>query len=185
MEKNLNKEKFSKAGHYEIQGETIAKFEFFDNGFNPYSRYLDIDKVDLLLRKREGEKINYIEVQVKYGKLYKCGLKWEQKLFDYTSWRFFKGEEFENSHNNLYLAYILAPDSGYKGDMFIFPAKKFSELIRQGIARNTKKGKQYAISIAHSIHNDNWYLWKKSGFEKIDNTNTVNVTKYRRDFSFK
>ncbi len=49
--KVLNKKDRSKAGHYEIQGETIAKFEFFDNGYNPYSRYLDIDKVDLILRK--------------------------------------------------------------------------------------------------------------------------------------
>ena len=41
-----------KAGHYEIQGETIAKFEFFENGYNPYSRYLDVDKVDIVLRKK-------------------------------------------------------------------------------------------------------------------------------------
>jgi hypothetical protein len=65
-----------KAGHYEIQGETIAKFEFFDNGFNPYSRYLDVDKVDLILRQRVGSSISYVEVQVKYGRLYDCTPKW-------------------------------------------------------------------------------------------------------------
>ena len=69
----------SKAGHYEIHGETIAKFEFFDNGFNPYSRYLDIDKVDLILRKIQGNQIKYIEVQVKFGRLYQCGQKWEKE----------------------------------------------------------------------------------------------------------
>lgn len=174
----------SKAGHYEIQGETIAKFEFFDNGYNPYSRYLDIDKVDLILRKRTGERISYIEVQVKYGKLYKCGSKWEQKLFDYTSWRFFKPDEFKNAHNNLYVAYVMSRDSGYTGDMFIFPAAEFNNLIKQGISRNTKKGQQFMICIAHSKTDDRWYLRKQSNFVELNNSNTVDVTKYRRDFSF-
>ena len=29
-----------KAGHYEILGETHAKYEFFQQGWNPYSRFL-------------------------------------------------------------------------------------------------------------------------------------------------
>lgn len=41
-----------KAGHYEILGETYAKFEFFENGWNSYSRFLDVDKVDLILRRK-------------------------------------------------------------------------------------------------------------------------------------
>jgi hypothetical protein len=180
MNKRKKLEK-SKAGHYEIQGETIAKFEFFDNGYNPYSRYLDVDKVDLILRKRVGSKINYIEVQVKYGKLYKCGIKWEQKLFDYTSWRFFKPDEFVHAHNNLYLAYVMAPDSGYKGDLFIFPARIFNNLINQGIP--VKSGEKLAVCIAHSFEKDRWFLWKKRNFEKIDESNTVDVSKFRRNFS--
>jgi hypothetical protein len=40
-----------KAGHYEVLGETYAKFEFFQKGWNPYSRFLDVDKVDLILRR--------------------------------------------------------------------------------------------------------------------------------------
>jgi hypothetical protein len=46
-----------KAGHQEILGETLAKFEFFQNGWHPYSRFLDIDKVDLILRRRLADKI--------------------------------------------------------------------------------------------------------------------------------
>lgn len=38
----MKREDLLKSGHYEIHGETIAKFEFFQNGFNPYSRYLDV-----------------------------------------------------------------------------------------------------------------------------------------------
>ena len=186
MKSNIDKNKFdkSKAGHYEIQGETIAKFEFFDNGYNPYSRYLDIDKVDLILRKREGKKIGYIEVQVKYGKLYKCDAKWEKKIFDYTTWRFFKPDEFKSAHNNLYVAYVTSPDSGYKGDMFIFPANEFNNLIKQGISRNTKKGQQFMVCIAHSMADDRWYLRKKANFTDINDSNTIDVTNYRRNFNF-
>jgi hypothetical protein len=37
-----------KAGHYEILGETYAKVEFFEKGWNSYSRLLDVDRVDLI-----------------------------------------------------------------------------------------------------------------------------------------
>ena len=59
-----------KPGHYEIHGETIAKFELFDAGFNPYSRYLDIDKIDLIVRFIDNNNVQYREIQVKYGRTY-------------------------------------------------------------------------------------------------------------------
>ncbi len=92
----LDKAGRGKAGHYEILGETYAKFEFFENGWNPYARFLDIDKVDLILRRRGSDGPTYREVQVKYGKLHEVGAKWEQKLFDLTSWRFFREKEFDD-----------------------------------------------------------------------------------------
>ena len=181
----MDKEGKLKAGHYEIQGETIAKFEFFDNGFNPYSRYLDIDKVDLILRKRNGQQIQYIEVQVKYGRLYKCSKQWQTNKFDYTSWKFFKLDEFKHAHDNLFVACVFAYPEGYKGDIFIFPAKEFNNLINSAIICNTKKGKQAKVYISHSIANNRWYLRKKSSFERINNETTIDVTKYRRNFEFK
>lgn len=174
-----------KAGHYEIQGETIAKFEFFDNGFNPYSRYLDVDKVDLLLRKREVQSIRYIEVQVKYGRLYPCQPKWQVDKFDFTSWKFFKVDEFKNSHDNLFVAYVFAYPEGYKGDIFIFLAKEFHRLINSAIPCNTKKGKQVKVYIAHSIKDSRWYLWRKWNFGTINEETTIDVTKYRRNFEFR
>jgi len=180
----MDKKEKLKAGHYEIQGETIAKFEFFDNGFNPYSRYLDVDKVDLILRKRVGKNIKYIEVQVKYGRLYECKPKWQTDKFDHTSWKFFKINEFQNAQENLFIAYVLGHPDGYKGDIFIFPVKDFHKLINSAISSNTKKGKQTKVYIAHSIKNNRWYLWKKWGFAKIDETNTIDVTQYRRNFKF-
>jgi len=128
------------AGHYEVLGETFAKFEFFQNGWNPYSRFLDVDKVDLLLRRTTEGRRTYREVQVKYGKLYRVGSRWEQQLFDYTSWRFFREDEF-TAHEHLsdfFMTYVLAPDEGYRGDIFIFPIREFVKLCSS--QQKSKKG---------------------------------------------
>ncbi len=130
----------SRAGHYEILGETYAKFEFFEKGWNPYSRFLDVDKVDLILRRRIEGQIVYREIQVKFGKLYPVGPAWEREHFDFTSWRFFKEEEFAGhlDQKDFFIAYVLSRDPdpdkpAYQGDIFIFPVRKFVEIIRQGI----------------------------------------------------
>lgn len=180
----IGKESLLKAGHYEIQGETIAKFEFFDNGFNPYSRYLDVDKVDLILRKRDKMGIRYIEVQVKYGRLYQCKEKWTSRLFDFTSWKMFKLDAFKDARSELFIAMVLNNPSGYQGDIFIFPSLYFDKLINMGIHANTKKGKISKIYIAHCRTNNRWYLWKKWKFDEINNKTALDVTKYRRNFKF-
>ena len=64
VDEPLGPELRRKAGHYEILGETYAKFEFFQKGWNPYSRFLDVDKVDLILRRRVNGLPDYREVQV-------------------------------------------------------------------------------------------------------------------------
>jgi len=186
MTKNIDprKKQKARAGHQEIQGETIAKFEFFDYGYNPYSRYLDEDKIDLILRKKEGNNIIYKEIQVKYGRLYECTPKWESKLFDFTSWKFFKAEEFKNASDNLFVAYVLSFPEGYRGDIFIFPAKEFNQIISSAIERNTKKGIQYCVYFSRSLKDGKWYLRKKSKFDKINNVNTLCIERYRRNFDF-
>ncbi len=180
------KTKKQKAGHYEVHGETIAKFELFDQGFNPYSRYLDVDKVDLILRKRVDKDIRYVEIQVKYGRLYKCEPKWERAFFDYTSWRFFKPDEFADSHENLYVAYVLVhpPPIGYKDDIFIFPAIEFHRLINQAVATKTKKGMRAKMYIARSRDGNRWYVWRRMGFQELNSETVVDVTHYRRSFRF-
>ena len=134
----LSKDDKLKAGHYEILGETLAKFEFFEAGWNPYERYLDVDKVDLILRRRTGQKIIYREVQVKYEKLYDVSTGWKAELFDRTSWRFFNADEFAEFYErpDYFIAYVLAHDSGYQGDIFILPPKIFGELLAQAIDTN-------------------------------------------------
>ena len=170
-----------KAGHYEILGETYAKFEFFENGWNPYSRFLDVDKVDLILRRRDVNQLAYREVQVKYGKLYPVGTQWERSLFDVTSWRFFREGEFDEylDHLDFFIAYVLAADIGYRGDIFIFPVSSFIELLRAAIPSKDKR-KVY-ISCVKNDRNK-WVLRRMNKFSEINDTTTVDVSSFRRNF---
>ncbi|MEK6627190.1 MAG: hypothetical protein AABY53_01060 [Bdellovibrionota bacterium] len=182
MKTELTKEDKQRAGHQEIQGETIAKFEFFEQGYNPYSRYLDVDKVDLVLRKRQGTVVEYKEVQVKYGRLYDTGPVWQKKLFDMTSWRMLKPEEFASAHSNLFIAYVLAHPNGYKGDIFIFPAKTFHQLVKSCIQGKSKQGDYAKMLISRAVNTDRWFIWRKTRFEVVDKDSAIEVTQYRRNF---
>jgi hypothetical protein len=171
-----------KAGHYEILGETYAKMEFFENGWNPYSRFLDVDKVDLILRRTDSGRKVFREVQVKYGKLYVCKPAWERALFDLTSWRFFKEDEFKSyvDQKDLFVAYVLAADVGYRGDIFIFPVRRFAELVLSGIA---SKGQRKVYISRVRQQPDKWVLRRAYRFAAIDDRSCVDVSQYRRDFS--
>lgn len=173
-----------KPGHYEVVGETVAQLEFIQQGFNPYTRYLDVDKVDLILRDLTKKVKKYYEVQVKYGRLYRATGKWELGQFDLVSWRFFKENEFLNSEKELFLVYVLIePDVGYQGDFFIFPIRDFNDIIHQGIKTTTKKGEvKYKIHFAHSTVDDKWYLYKRRNFHGLDEENVLDINRYRRNF---
>ena len=172
-----------KAGHYEILGETYAKFEFFENGWNPYSRFLDIDKVDLILRKNVNGKKTYREVQVKYGKLF-LGNARERELFDVTSFRFFRQDEFTAKLNDVdfFVAYVLAADSGYQRDIFIFPIRDFVEIIGCGIPVKTQP-KLRKVHISRLKGQENrWVVWRMSRFAAADESTCLDVSKYHRNF---
>jgi hypothetical protein len=171
------------AGHYEILGETYAKFEFFESGWNPYARFLDADKVDFILRRRQGNRIIYREIQVKYGKLFRCTLKWELPLFDITSWRFFKEHEFDPflDHPSFFVTYILAEDIGYRGDIFIFPVRDFARLLREAIPSGDNKRTVYISRLKDEP--ERWVLRRLRKFSAVDDSSTVDVSQYRRNFS--
>ncbi len=173
-----------KAGHYEIHGETIAKFEFFQNGFNPYSRYLDVDKVDLILRKKEKNRIKYIEVQVKFGTLFTKKTEWYQNRFNCHSWKFFNPNEFKNTNPDLFIAYVLSLPNEYKGDLFVFPVKVFSNLISKSVQSKTKKGDKAKFMLANDKESNKWFLLTQSTFANNKLSNGIDVTKYRRNFNF-
>ena len=175
----MNPELKRKAGHYEILGEALAKFEFFQHGWNPYSRFLDVNKVDLILRRSNNDRPLYREVQVKFGKLYPVGPVWERKLFDLTSWRFFRKDEFAESPDRLFLAYVLSRDNDYAQDLFIFPIREFEKLIAQAPVA----GGKHRMCISRSKHAPSpWYLRLRSSFKEVTAETCLDVTRYRRAF---
>ena len=184
----LTAEMRGRARHYEILGETYAKFEFFENGWNPYSRFLDVDKVDMILRRRSetGQRI-YREIQVKFGKLYPVGSAWERELFDFTSWRFFKEEEFARQldQKDFFVAYVLSRDRdpdkpAYQGDIFIFPIREFARVIRCGIP---SKGQRKVYISRLKGEQERWVLRKVGRFSEITDETCLDVTAYRRNFA--
>jgi hypothetical protein len=177
----------ARAGHAEILGETYAKFEFFEKGWNPYSRFLDKDKVDLILRRRmpNGDRL-YREIQVKFGKLYPIGQEWERKHFDFTSWRFFKEGEFAEQleQKDFFIAYVLSRDPtpekpGYQGDIFIFPVRDFDSIIRCGISSG---GKRKIYLSRRKGEQEHWFLRRATKFADITDETCIDVSKYRRNF---
>ena len=184
----LTPERQQQAGHYEVLGETYAAFELFENGWNPYSRFLDVDKVDFILRKLHERKPIYREAQVKFGKLYPVNSKWEKSLFDVTSWRFFKTGEFDayKNRSDFFLIYVMSAGTGDDREIFIFPIAEFCKMIGAAITRGSKKhGTKKAMYISRSLSDKTrWYLRRKSGkMVSITADNCLEVTKYRRAFS--
>lgn len=169
-----------KAGHYEVLGETYAKFEFFQKGWNPYSRFLDVDKVDLILRRTMNTSTVYREVQVKFGKLYRVGPAWERRLFDVTSWRFFKDGEFDGVNPKLYIAYVMSEDDEYRGDFFVFPVRDFASIIR---AAPMAGGKRRVYISRCKDDPKRWVLRRKTSFDRITDETCVDVSMYRRNFA--
>jgi hypothetical protein len=171
-----------KAGHQEILGETLAKFEFFQHGWHPYTRFLDVDKIDLILRRRRGKAVDYREVQVKFGKLYRCTQKWELPLFSVSSWRFFSERTLNEleEREGLFFAYVLAPDDGFKGDMFVFPVQRFVDLVR---AADRLGNGDYRVFLSrpHDFP-DRWYMRRVPRFTEFTSKTIHDVTNYYRNF---
>lgn len=180
-EEGLSAEIRRRAGHYEVLGETYAKFEFFEQGWNPYSRFLDVDKVDLVLRRRVSAEIVYRDVQVKYGKLYRIGKEWEKSFFDLTSWRFFRETEFDEylDDERFFIAYVLSADTGYRGDIFIFPVRDFAAILRAAIPTKGQR-KVYISRLRDSP--ERWVLRLLNRFAALDEASVLDVSRYRRNF---
>ena len=179
---SLSAEVRRNAGHYEVLGETYAKFEFFENGWNPYTRFLDVDKVDMILRRRHLNRPIYREVQVKYGKLYPIISGRESGLFDCTSWRFFRENEFDAyvDHSDFYIVLILAADIGYNRDIFMFPVRDFVRIVRLAIL----SGGQRKVYISRSVHDKSkWYLRRVGKITEITPESTEDVSSFRRNFA--
>jgi hypothetical protein len=103
-------------------------------------------------------------------------------LFDVTSWRFSREDEFEAylDRSDFFITLVLAADIGYFRDIFIFQVRDFVRLIRQAIPSKDQR----KVYISRSRHNPNrWNLWRLPRFTEITPDSAIDVTNYRRNFS--
>jgi hypothetical protein len=179
----METERRRKAGHQEVFGETIANFEFFQHGWNPYSRFLDVDKVDLILRRTVDGVPEYREVQVKSGRLYTADMsKWQQALFDMTSWTTFGDGDFQDAHDALYVAYVVSDIDldEYRGDIFIFPAREFAAIIA---ATPLSGGKRHVYMSRCRDNPEQWVVCRqRRKFDSVTGKTCLDVSSYRRNF---
>jgi len=146
----------AKPGHQEVIGETIAKLRLFEKGINTYSRFLDVDAVDFVIRSRKRKKINYKEIQMKYSKYHKKSNGYwfgiNKKSFEYR--------------DNFYFMFIC----GEIGNIFIIPSKKLKNFIRKF---NSDKVKWHVFI---KERKNMWYFSTKKEYDDI------NITEYRNQF---
>ena len=133
----------------------------------------------LILRRSQGGSPLYREVQVKFGKLYRVGPAWERRLFDVTSWRFFRDDEFDRVTPDLFIAYVMSEDGEYRGDFFIFPVREFASIIRTAPVAGGKR----RVYISRCLENPKrWVLRRKQRFETVCDETCLDVSSYRRNF---
>jgi hypothetical protein len=170
----------------DILGETLAKFEFFEQNWNPYNRFLDVDRVDFILRRRIAPTPPvYREVQVRFSRLHDVTKPWEQALFDVTASRSFVDGEFDDALPHLFVVYVLSRQSErgqshYKGDLFIFPVRTFVEILRKAplIANGRRQ-----VYLSRSTDGERWFLRRaRNAFDRITPDTALDLTEYRRAF---
>jgi hypothetical protein len=145
-----------KSGHREIIGETIAKLKLFDEGFNVYSRFLDIEGIDFIVRRRKGKKIRYIEIQMKYSRPYH-----NEKAY----WYGIQKGTFE-ARQELYYMFIC----GDIEKIFIVPSSK----LKYYLLKFNQDEKKWHIHIKED--KNMWYFLTKAKYKHI------NITEYLNSF---
>ena len=175
-----------RSGHLEIIGETAAKLLLFQKGWNPYSRFLDVDKVDLILRRNRNNITEYREIQVKYRKLFKPEKpsRWDAKLFSATAWYTADVNEFASHREGFFVMFIFGyPDREIEKDVLIFPSRVLHEIIQRS-PLHKKQGDQRVLYISKSCTDSRWYIrLTRKKFDQIDDNNCEDVTKYLNNFS--
>jgi len=175
-----------RSGHLEIIGETAAKLLLFQKGWNPYSRFLDVDKVDLILRRNRKNAPEYREIQVKYRRLFagKDQSLWESELFGATAWYTADMDEFAGHRPGFFVMFIFGyPDRRIEQDVLIFPSCDLHEII--GLSPLHKKGgDKRALYISKSCVDSCWYIrLTRRKIPKINAETCMDVTQYCNNFS--
>jgi hypothetical protein len=173
-------------GHQEAAGETIAKFEFWQQGWNPFEHFVDDDQVDLILRRNQNGRVEYREIQVKFGRFYAEDMlaPWQRKFFKHVAWRTFDPDEFARSRPELIVAMVLGGSDGlkYDGDIFLFRSRELHDLI-QAAPRFSTKDERKNVYIGCAINGDRWYVPKqRTKFDALSPEKVMDVTAHRRNF---
>lgn len=175
-----------RSGHLEIIGETAAKLLFFQQGWNPYSRFLDVDRVDLILRRNRNNEPEYREIQVKYRRLYEGDKpsRWDFKLFSSTAWYGADINEFATHRPGFFVMFIFGyPNRRIETDVLIFPSCDLHEIIQRSPLQK-KGGDARVLYISKSRADSRWYVRRtRNKFAGINATNCEDVTKYRNNFA--
>lgn len=132
-----------RSGHLEIIGETAAKLFLFQKGWNPYSRFLDVDKVDLILRRNRGNKPEYREIQVKYRRwfLAEGRSRWERKFFPATAWYDVAVDEFSGHRDGFFIMFVFGnPDRSVDKDVLISATTPGRPHLSCRITHSSKNG---------------------------------------------
>jgi hypothetical protein len=173
-----------KPGHLEVIGETAAKLLLFQKGWNPYSRFLDVDKVDLILRRSQKNKTEYREIQVKYRRLFEHNRdRWDGKLFSATAWYNAALDEFKAHRPGFFILFVFGyPDRRIEKDVLIFPSSEFHEIIKK--SPPIKEGNKRVLYISKARASTEWYVWlTRRKFSQINHITCQDVTKYLNNFT--
>lgn len=147
-----------KTGHKEVIGETIAKLVLFKNGYNVYSRFLDVDAIDMIIRNTKNNKVSYNEIQIKYSKYYE-----KEKKYFFS----IRKPSFE-PRIKYYFMFIC----GNEDIIFMIPSLTLNNWIDKMIyAENYIKWQIYIQQ-----KEDKWYFITQSKYENID------ISKYLNNF---
>lgn len=176
----------AKSGHLEIIGETAAKLLLFQQGWNPYSRFLDVDKVDLILRRNRKNITEYREIQVKYRRLYASTKpsRWASKLFSVTAWFNADANEFASHRPGFFVMFIFGyPDRQIENDVLIFPSRELHQII-QRCPLLKKDGNSRVLYISKSCTDSRWYVrLTRNKIVQLNSSTAVDVSKYRNNFA--
>jgi hypothetical protein len=83
--------------------------------------------------------------------------------------------------SGLFLTYVLAPDDGFKGDMFVFPIDTFADIVRRSDKLNNGS---YRVYISRSQQDaKRWYVRRRARFGELNDETTIDVTAYYRNFA--
>ncbi|MGA2281619.1 MAG: hypothetical protein ABSG80_15105 [Verrucomicrobiota bacterium] len=169
-----------KSGHQEIIGETLAKLWLFEQGWDPYDRFLDRYKVDFVLRTQKASAPVYRDIQVKFRSLHPpC--KWMKPMFSvHTGIRLGK-DDFKDHRPELFVVVVLRTKSQpYQTDYFTFPSKWFRERIQE--APFYKKNVSKIVSFAKAATADNWFILKqRKKFLQVNVETCLNIDSYRNN----